>query len=219
LPYLNKYAGIYKIYDKREIAHFLSQIGHESQFRVIEENLSYNPKRMREVFGCKGGQRNYVASTDSCTLGRLREKLWTQESYYANNAKNLGDYVYSNRMGNGDEASGEGYKYRGRGMIQLTGKSAYDSFSKIHNEMNPNDFKDFANNPNLLLEELEYGIESAFSFWVRKTNKNGDYLSTIAKTGSVSQVTQIVNGGQNGYSDRLARFNRVAPLLGISIEE
>lgn len=61
-------------------------------------------------------------------------------------------------------------------------------------------------------------MESAFVFWVQKTNRNGVHLSDIAKNENVSTVTGIVNGGQNGYSDRLARFNRVAPLLGVSAE-
>lgn len=174
---------------------------------------------MREYFGCKGGKNNYVSSTDECSLGRLRDKLWTQESYYSYHAENLGNYVYSNRMGNGNEEGGDGYKYRGRGMIQLTGKSEYDSFTKKHNEMNSGDIRDFVRNPELVVDEIEYGVESAFSFWVKKTNRNGDYLTAIAKAGSVSEVTQVVNGGQNGYLDRLARFNRVAPLLGLAREE
>ena len=219
LPYMNKYSKIYDISDNKEIAHFLSQIGHESKFRIIEEDLVYKPKRMREIYGCKRGPKNYIASTDECSLGRLRDKLWTNESYYANNAENLGNYVYEKRMGNDQESSGDGYKYRGRGMIQLTGKDAYQSFSDTHNQMNSSDIQNFVNTPDLLINNIEYGVESAFSFWVKKTNAAGMHLSEIAKSGSVLDVTQIVNGGQNGYVDRKKRYNRVAPLLGLNLED
>ncbi|EPL9887856.1 glycoside hydrolase family 19 protein [Klebsiella pneumoniae] len=197
---------------------YVSQIGHESNFKNVEERLSYSPKRMREKFGCKGGSKNYNSSNDECSLGRLRDKLWTQESTYARHPENLGNYVYANRMGNGDEASGDGYKYRGRGMIQLTGKDAYISFSRKHNQMNSDDIQDFSANPHLLIDEVEYGVESAFVYWIQKTNRQGVHLCEIARTGNVETVTQIVNGGQNGYDDRLARFNRVAPLLDVSSE-
>ncbi|MFP2513056.1 glycoside hydrolase family 19 protein [Buttiauxella agrestis] len=218
LPYINKYAFIYGIENKKEIAHFLSQIGHESNFKNVEEGLSYSPQRMREKFGCKGGSRKYVSSTDDCSLGRLRDKLWTEESTYAHHPENLANYVYANRMGNDVEVSGDGYKYRGRGMIQITGKDAYISFSNKHNQMNRDDTQDFSANPQLLIDHIEYGVESAFVFWIQKTNRQGFHLNEIAKNASVEVVTQIVNGGQNGYSDRLARFNRVAPLLDVSLE-
>ncbi|MDN0110118.1 glycoside hydrolase family 19 protein [Yersinia mollaretii] len=219
LPYVNKYAHSYNMTDKKEIAHFLSQIGHESGFKIVEEDLGrYSAKRMREIFGCKGGKDNYKHLTDSCSLGQLRAKLWTQESDYAGNASNLGSYVYASRMGNGDEASGDGYTYRGRGMIQLTGKSAYQGFTLTHNKMNPNDHKDFVANPDLIITDIEYGVESAFAFWIKKTNRSGEHLKELAKSSTVSVVTQIVNGGQNGYADRLKRYNKVAPLLGLNSE-
>ncbi|QXF34640.1 hypothetical protein B0X70_16830 [Photorhabdus akhurstii] len=217
--YINKYAQAYDLLDRKEIAHFLSQIGHESGFVIIEEDLGkYSAKRMREIFGCKGGQKNYNRTTDTCILGQLREKLWTQEEHYVGNARNLGNYVYSHRMGNGDEASGDGYKYRGRGMIQITGRSAYRNFTFIHNKMNPEDIKDFENNPDLVINNIEYGVESAFAFWISKTDRHGVYLKDLAKLSSVREVTQVVNGGQNGYADRLKRYNKVALLLGLEIE-
>ncbi|MGY3069037.1 hypothetical protein [Pantoea agglomerans] len=134
LPYLNKYADAYGMKDKKEIAHFLSQIGHESGFVITEENLNYSGKGMRRIFGCKKGPKNYNKANDDCDLGRLRNKLWTQESTYAHHPENLANYVYAGRMGNDDEASGDGYRYRGRGMIQLTGKDGYQYFTNIHNK-------------------------------------------------------------------------------------
>ncbi|PJE86287.1 lytic enzyme [Yersinia mollaretii] len=195
--------------DKKEIAHFLSQVGHESGFVIIEENLNYSAKGMRRIFGCIKGPSNYNKVTDDCNLGRLRGKLWTQEATYAHSPESLANYVYENRMGNGLESSGEGYKYRGRGMIQLTGKDGYSYFTETHNKQNPDDIKDFVKNPNLIISDIEYGVESAFSFWVSKK------LSNSAKSLDVKSVTQKVNGGQNGYTDRRDRYNNVATLLGI----
>lgn len=136
----------------------------------------------------------------------------SDESVYAVKPENLANYVYADRMGNGNELSGDGYKYRGRGMIQLTGKDGYKFFTNIHNKMNPDDKKDFVANPDLVITEIEYGVESAFSFWISKG------LNKTAKSLNVYSVTGKVNGGQNGYPDRLKRFNAVAPLLGIDKE-
>ncbi|HDR9046113.1 TPA: glycoside hydrolase family 19 protein [Burkholderia vietnamiensis] len=212
LPYLNKYALIYQVNKPKRIAHFLSQAAHESHLRATEEGLNYKPRDMRKTFGCKGGKKNYDETCDDCSHGRLRDKLWSQESYYAHNPEHLSNYVYANRMGNGDEDSGDGYKYRGRGFIQVTGKDDYQSFQGKHNRGSPDDQQDFVKNPDLAASQLEYAVESAFVFWARKN------LNSISDNGNVSEVTQIVNGGQNGYDDRRGRYNRVAPLLGLSAE-
>lgn len=220
LPYLNKYAEIYKLTHNKETAHFLSQIAHESGLRIVSEDLSYTPKRMRQYFGCKwkNNQNQYNRDSDDCNFGRLRNKLWTHENHYANNPENLGNYVYSNRMGNGDEDSGDGFKYRGRGMIQITGKEAYRNFQNIHNQKNPSDIKNFIDNPDLIVSSVEYGVESAFAYWFSKKGPGGASLSSIAKIGTVLEVTQVVNGGQNGYSDRKKRFNAIASLLNVQAE-
>ncbi|MBR8374644.1 glycoside hydrolase family 19 protein [Burkholderia cenocepacia] len=212
LPHLNKYAAIYKVNKPKRIAHFLSQSAHESHLRASEEGLNYSPRNMRKTFGCKGGKKNYDEKCDDCKRGRLREKLWSQEAYYAHNPEHLANYVYANRMGNGDEDSGDGYKYRGRGFIQVTGKEGYQSFSNEHDLRSPDDKQDFVKNPELVASQLEYSVESAFVFWARNN------LNSISDGGSVSAVTQIVNGGQTGYDDRRGRYNRVAPLLGLSVE-
>ena len=212
VSYLNKYANAYGMEDEKEIAHFLSQIGHESGFEIIEENLNYSAKGMRRILGCIKGPKQYNKDIDDCNLGRLRNKLWTEPDNYSNNPESLANYVYANRMGNGDESSGDGYKYRGRGMIQLTGKDGYQYFTNKHNEMSPDNEQDFVGNPDLVISEIEYGVESAFSFWLSKG------LNKTAKTSNVKAVTEKVNGGQTGYADRLQRFNAVAPLLGLDKE-
>lgn len=206
---MTQYAEVYAINTALRVAHFLSQIGHESKFKIVEENGNYNAKRMREVFGCRGGMDNYDKARDECTNGRLRDKLWTEESKYANNAKNLLAYVYAARLGNGDEASGDGYKYRGRGMIQLTGKDNYSDFTAAHNQKNPDDSCDFVANPDLLLSDRKYAIESAFYFWdARKINP-------LADLDNVVKVTEAVNGLRIGLPDREARLRRVKAALGI----
>lgn len=213
LPYLNKYANNYGMSNKKEIAHFLSQIGHESGFKITEENLNYSAKGMRKTFGCVKGPKHYNAQSDDCDLGRLRDKLWTKATDYAHKPEKLANYVYAGRMNNGDEDSGDGYKFRGRGMIQLTGKDGYKYFTSMHNNKNPSDIKDFIENPELVIENIDYGVESAFSFWVSKgLNKNASELTITA-------VTAKVNGGQNGYDDRKKRYNNVAPLLGLQKED
>jgi predicted chitinase len=206
---MNQYSEAYEINTPLRVAHFLSQIGHESKFKIVEESGNYSAKRMREVFGCKGGAENYNAAQDECIAGRLREKLWTEESKYARNAKNLLSYVYALRLGNGDEASSEGHKYRGRGMMQLTGKTNYSQFTASHNQKNPNDPRDFVANPDLLVTDRQYGIESAFYFWDARS------LNAIADTDNVRDVTIAINGGLNGLSDRKARLQRVKQALGI----
>jgi len=209
LPYLNEYAKVYEVVRPKRIAHFLSQAAHESHFRTSEEVLNYSPQNMRKTFGCNGGKNNYNATCDDCLHGRLRDKLWSQELYYANNPEHLANYVYANRMDNGSEASGDGYKYRGRGIIQVTGKSGYQTFQDEHNRRSPDDQQNFVANPELVSSNLEYGVESAFVFWSQKR------LNSIADTGTVKNVTQIVNGAQNGYDDRLRRFNSVVPIFGL----
>lgn len=212
LPHMNKYARAYSVDTSKRIAHFLSQAAHESRFRTREENLAYRATTMRRTFGCKGGPANYDAGCDDCRKGRLREKLWSQSDFYAGNAEGLANYVYADRMGNGNEESGDGFKYRGRGIIQVTGKNGYRRFQQEHNARSPEDIQDFIAHPELVSSRLEYGIESAFVFW----SLNG--LNPLSDTGTVASVTRRVNGGNNGYTDRLARFNRVAKILGLEEE-
>lgn len=206
---LNVYAKAYSVNSPLRIAHFLAQIGHESHFKIAEENGSYSAKRMREIFGCKGGSEKYNAASDDATAGRLRPKLWDEEAKYANNPKNLLSYAYASRLGNGDELSGDGYKYRGRGMMQLTGKTNYSEFTNTHNQKNPNDQRDFVANPELVAIEIAYGIESSFYFW------NSRNLNVVADTDDVEQVTTLVNSGLNGLADRKARLAKLKQELGI----
>jgi predicted chitinase len=204
---MNKYAEAYKINSKLRVAHFLAQIAHESGLKVVEESGNYSAERMHQIFGCKGGAKNYDAGQDDCKLGRLRDKLWTEQAKYARNAKNLLGYVYANRLGNGDEASGDGFRYRGRGMIQLTGKTNYQGFTDSHNTRNPDDPQNFVERPELLTDIINYGVESAFYFWDSRS------LNAAADTDDVVAVTKLVNGGDIGLPDRKARLARIKAVM------
>ncbi|VVO57052.1 hypothetical protein PS874_00466 [Pseudomonas fluorescens] len=209
LPYLNMYAPTYKIDTPLRIVHFLAQVGHESQFKVKSENGNYSPRRMREIFGCKGGQKNYNTGEDDCDLGRLRSKLWSHEHLYANNAIKLLSYVYADRMGNRGEETQDGYNYRGRGIIQLTGRFNYERYTRIHNTANPSDLKDFVVNPDLIIDELQYGVESAFVYCAM-TNFN-----LAADEDDIEKTTQIINGGQNGLHERKEILNNIKLIMDI----
>ncbi|MNF56657.1 hypothetical protein D3C84_381550 [compost metagenome] len=209
LPYLNMYAPTYKIDTPLRIAHFLAQVGHESRFKVKSENGNFSPRRMREIFGCKGGKKNYNTGEDDCDFGRLRSKLWSHENTYANNAINLLSYVYADRMGNGREETQDGYKYRGRGIIQLTGRFNYERYTRIHNAANPSDLKDFVENPDLIIDDLQYGVESAFVY-CSMTNFN-----LAADEDDIKKTTLIINGGYNGLHERKENLNSIKKIMGV----
>ena len=212
---LNDYAKRYQVNTPLRLSHFLAQIGHESGFRVLEENGNYSAARMREIFGCRGGRAQYDKTSDDCRLGpdgqpaRLRPKLWLEADSYAGNPQRLLSYVYADRLGNGDEASMDGYRYRGRGLIQLTGRDNYAAFTAAHNAHNSADARDFVAQPELVMSELNYAIESAFYYWDART------VNLLADQDDLEQVTRAVNGGLNGLEDRGARLASIKKILGI----
>ena len=111
-PFLEDVLGRYRITTKHEVAAFLAQVGHESAYlRYRKENLNYSSKALRRVF------RKYFRTLSLANA-------------YARNPRKIANRVYANRMGNGPESSGDGWRYRGRGFIQLTGKNNYTAFAK-----------------------------------------------------------------------------------------
>ena len=166
------------------LAHFLAQCGHESGgFKVVNENLNYGAKGLRGIFG------KYFPTDEKALL-------------FERKPEKIANVVYASRMGNGDEASGEGYKFRGRGYIQLTGKANYTEFGKSINE-------DMTATPDLVA--TKYPLLSAAWFF----SKNG--LNAVADKGNdvatVTAVTKRVNGGTIGLDDRINRFNEFYALL------
>jgi putative chitinase len=165
------------------LAHLLAQASHESgHFKAVSENLNYSADGLKKIFG------KYFTGT-------LNES-------YARQPEKIANRVYSSRMGNGDEKSGEGWKYRGRGYLQTTGKSNYAAFDKIVED-------DILANPDLVA--TKYPLASAAFFF----NKNG--LWPICDKGSskevVTEVSKRVNGGTIGLSERLKEFDKFYGLL------
>lgn len=176
-------AAKFGITNTLRLAHFLSQCGHESGgFKTVNENLNYSADGLKAIFG------KYFS-------GNLNES-------YARQPEKIANRVYASRMGNGDEKSGEGWKYRGRGYIQLTGKSNYSAFDKTVDD-------DILGNPDLVA--TKYPLASAAFFF----NNNG--LWAICDKGAsedvVKQVTKRVNGGLIGIQDRLKHFKEYYSLL------
>lgn len=166
------------------LAHFLAQAGHESGgFKLVTENLNYGAKGLLSIF------KKYFPTQEKAAL-------------YERKPEKIANLVYGNRMGNGIETTGDGYRYRGRGYIQLTGKDNYKAFDLVVAE-------NITENPDLVA--TKYPLLSAAWFF----HKNG--LHKIADKGAtdavVTEVTKRVNGGTIGLSDRLKHFKEYYTLL------
>jgi putative chitinase len=166
------------------LAHFLAQAGHESGgFKAVNENLNYGAKGLLGIF------KKYFPTEEKAKL-------------YERKPEKIANLVYGARMGNGPEASGEGYKFRGRGYIQLTGKDNYKAFDAVVAES-------IIDNPDLVA--TKYPLLSAAWFF----HKNG--LHKIADQGAtdavVTSVTKRVNGGTIGLPDRIKHFKEYYNLL------
>lgn len=152
-------------------AHFIAQIAHESgELKYRSENLNYSAKALRTVFG----------------------KYFTDDAAaeaYARQPEAIANKVYADRMGNGDEASGEGWRYRGRGLIQLTGKNNYE---QCGNGIG----KDLVSNPDALTEAADTSVLAACWYW--DTHKLNEY----ADQDDIKTITKKINGGYNGLDDR-----------------
>jgi putative chitinase len=165
------------------LAHFLSQCGHESGgFKAVNENLNYSADGLKKIFP------KYFP-------GNISES-------YARNPEKIASKVYGGRMGNGDEASKEGWKFRGRGYIQLTGKANYTAFDKLVEE-------DIIANPDLVA--TKYPLASAAFFF--QSNGLWSICDKGADDATVTAVTKRVNGGTIGLADRLKHFKEYYSLL------
>jgi putative chitinase len=177
----NKVFEKYEINTKERVAGFLAQCGHESlDFTVLKENLNYGAKGLRGTFG------KYFP--DDATAAKYERK-----------PEMIANRVYASRMGNGNEASGDGYKFRGRGAIQLTGCSNYTAFAK--------DVGKTIDETIVYLETLEGAIESACWFW----KKNG--LNEIADKKDITLMTKRINGGTIGLEDRKKHWEKNLQVL------
>jgi putative chitinase len=165
------------------LAHFLAQCGHESgNFKAVSENLNYSAKGLLGTFS------KYFNSTTAAQYERKPEMIASK--------------VYGGRMGNGDESTKEGWKFRGRGYIQLTGKSNYAAFTKFIGE-------DCINNPDLVA--TKYPLASAAFFF--DSNKLWSICDKGATDADITAVTKRVNGGTIGLVDRIKHFKEYYTLL------
>lgn len=180
---LNKILPEYKINTKLRLAHFLAQILHESgNLKYKSENLNYSAKALRSVFG-KYFKTDEIANQ------------------YARKPEKIANRVYANRMGNGDEASGDGWKFRGRGLIQLTGKINYTNCGQSI-KLN------LLNNPDLLINSAEASMKTACWFWYKNN------LNELADKDDIKNITKRINGGFNGLEDRSSILKRAKEILG-----
>lgn len=162
------------------LAAFLAQIGHESDnFTVLEESLNYSAEALLRVFP------KYFSPAQAASYARQPERI--------------GSKVYGGRMGNGPETSGDGWRYRGRGLIQLTGLINYKEFGRIAG-------LDTVGNPDLLLDKRNACLSAAW-FWKSRG------LNRIADAKDLRALTMAINGGLNGFDDRQRRYLRAQAAL------
>lgn len=181
----NEYSDAFGLTTKLRVCHFLAQIAHESgELSHTEENLNYSSDSLRRVFP------KYFPTAALAAA-------------YAHKPMQIANRVYANRMGNGDEASGDGYKYKGRGLIQLTGKNNYSNYEK----------SGYCNGK--VTEHPEWlaqypgALKSAMWFW--KANN----LNRYADEDKAETVTRRINGGLNGYAQRLYYLRVAKRVFGI----
>lgn len=178
---LNKYFDKYDINTTNRVAGFLAQCGHESlDFTVLRENLNYSARGLRVTFP------KYFP-TDALAAQYERKPIL------------IASRVYASRMGNGDEKSQDGWKYRGRGAIQLTGKNNYTAFANAIGKS--------LDETLVYLDTLEGALESACWFW----KING--LNAFCDKDDIIGMTKRINGGTKGLDDRITRYNKAKTAL------
>jgi putative chitinase len=173
----------YDINTPERVAAFVAQCAHESgEFRVLKENLNYRAVTLRKVFP------KYFPN----------DQLAAQ---YAGKQEMIANKVYANRMGNGDESSGDGFRYCGRGLIQLTGKNNYQNFADSI-ETPVEELPEY-------LATFEGAVQSACWFW--ETNN----LNQWADKGDILTLTKRINGGTIGLEDRIKHYNHALHVIGV----
>lgn len=166
-------------------AHFFAQTAHESgNFKAFSENLNYSADGLQKIFG------KYFDAASAAKAARNPEKIANR--------------VYANRMGNGNEASGDGWKYRGRGALQLTGKDNYKAFADYLKK------PEIMDNPDLVA--TEYSFESAIFFFEK--NKLWAICDQGINDAAITALTKRINGGTHGLDDRKEKTKKFAAMVG-----
>ena len=205
-PLTAKYQSLFNKFNvntQLRLSHFLGQLQHESGLKPIEENLRYSEKRLTEVFG------KYFKAPLPLTYTKKQLEEWekipkSSARDYAMQPQKIANRVYANRMGNGDESSGDGWRFRGRGFIQLTGRDNYTALTKWAKANGIN--TDYVNNPDLLLREAD-ALISALWFWTAND------LNKYADKDDVLSITKRINGGTNGLQDRITEIAKFKKLF------
>lgn len=167
----------------QRVAAFIAQCAHESaNFTILSENLNYSAEALVKLFPTR-------FRGDAANYHRQPEKIANR--------------IYANRMGNGPESSGDGWKYRGRGPIQLTGKANYQKFASDFFE----DPETVMDDPALVTDDIPTSLYSALWFW----NKNN--LNKFADAGDIKGMTKVINGGYNGLNERISYYNKALSIL------
>jgi putative chitinase len=179
---LNAILPEYEIDTPQRVAAFIAQTAHESgNYVFLKENLNYKAASLRKVFP------KYVPDDGIAAA-------------YANKGERIANRVYANRMGNGDEASGDGYRYCGRGLIQLTGKNNYQNFADSI-ETDVEEVSEY-------LGTFEGAVQSGCWFW--ETNN----LNKWADAGDIKTMTKVINGGYIGLEDRIKHYEHALHVFG-----
>ena len=185
-PHIAASLSAFQISTPLRQAHFLAQTGHESAgFLKVEEGLNYSENALTAKFGKR------ITAEQARAYGR--------NAMHPANQKMIASIIYANRNGNGDVNSGDGYRYRGRGLIQITGKANYEALVKQLGA-------DVVANPDLLLG-YRFAAMSAAAWW-----KNHG-LNELADSDDVTRITRIINGGTNGLDDRKSRLSKSKGIL------
>ena len=192
-PYINEWHEAleqllpdYEINTPQRIAAFIAQCAHESGgFRAIKENLNYKAATLRKIFP------KYFPT----------DELAAAYASMPNKQEAIANRVYASRMGNGDEQSGDGYRYCGRGLIQLTGKNNYQAFADSI-ETTVEDASEY-------LATFEGAAQSACWFW------ESNNLNRFADVGDIRGLTKAINGGFIGLDDRIKHYNHALHVLGV----
>lgn len=175
----------YDINTPRRMAAFIAQCAHESGgFMVLKENLNYKAASLRKIFP------KYFPN----------DQIAQEYASKPNKQEAIANRIYANRMGNGDEASGDGFRYCGRGLIQLTGKSNYQSFADSL-EMRVEDVPEY-------LATFEGAAQSACWFW------ESNNLNQWADKGDILTLTKRINGGVIGLEDRIKHYEHALHVIG-----
>ena len=182
----------YAINNNLRLVHFLAQICHESNYcQDLSENLNYSSLALLKIW------HKYFNDDLANKYGRNNQHPANQQA--------IANIAYANRLGNGNEASQDGYKYRGRGLIQVTGKANYMQLSQHL-------FGDsqLLENPDLLITNQEISIKSACWFWQK--NK----LNSLADQENIIAITKIINGGQNGLEQRKKILQELEKIFAVN---